>query len=268
MAFEDDPVYGPALRNTWNWLNENGRQSIDFGIRAFEPTWKSVEDEADRYLDSKNPTSLVAPAPDAAILLPAHLDALCQTAPPAVPSPEVSHFIHGPQRDDTDVQVCWRADLGTNSDCWAQIVSMLPPTSPECMSVPIRTLRKWMGIELTRNPDADITAQSEEGEASGPFEKELLIWRGSKESRPTTDPKEVRPGDTVVIPVSTGGWNELGHIPGIDIDVAEIATSEARRQRVIRIHPDLPHKNIAPELVSYATNEQESLTKLQIRQLL
>ncbi len=255
---EDDPVYGVALRNTWEWLTADGRKSVDFGILAFEPLWKTIEAEVERYLDPRKPTSLFAPAPDAAVLLPAHLDALCQTAPYPIPSPDVSYFIHGPQRDETEVQVCWRADLGTDPSYWKEIVSMVPPSSPECMPVPIRALRNWMQPSSAPLADADVAVRAEEvGSLTENSPTQLLIWRGAADDRtgPTQKLSDIRPGDTVVIPVSVGGWEALGHIPGApdeqlpgdpaqraaweriaaSIDMAEEAAAIMRR-RVLRVH--------------------------------
>jgi CRISPR-associated endonuclease/helicase Cas3 len=231
----DDPVYGNALKNTWEWLTEGERESVDFGITAFQSLWDALpQDRRDM---------LISPAYDAATLLPAHLDALCQTAPQPLPSPDVSFFIHGPQREEADVQVCWRADLGDDPTHWAEIVSMLPPTSTECMTVPIRALRNWIENKPQPKADADAPMKSDEqDDESAPTPRRVLIWRGTKESKCTTEPREIRPGDTIVIRTGDGGWNILGHIPGTpgEIDVAEQAIAIARRQCIIRIHEDLP----------------------------
>ena len=44
-------------------------------------------------------------------MLPAYVDFWCQTVTDPVPDPDVALFLHGPQRGEPDVQVCWRADL-------------------------------------------------------------------------------------------------------------------------------------------------------------
>ncbi|HEY8747490.1 MAG TPA: HD domain-containing protein [Tepidisphaeraceae bacterium] len=225
--------------------------------------WKAIEGEADKYLDSRKPTTILAPAPDAAVLLPAHLDALCQTAPLAVPSPDVSYFIHGPQRDSAEVQVCWRADLGDEWTKWAEIVRLLPPTSLECMTVPLTTVRKW----LVNEPDpasADAAAQMiDEGVETHLPENDsiggrmVLIWRG-QESEPADDPRDLKPGDTIVIPTQQYGWEAFGHIPDAPtaadtksatieqrpaflerrdaVDCAEYAMASGKRRVVVRIH--------------------------------
>src|SRR5690606_14914422 len=164
----------------------------------------------------------LAPSADAAVLLPAHLDALCQTAPPPTPSPDVAYFIHGPQRDNREVQVCWRADLSAeNGQYWKDIVALLPPTSLECMTVPLRDVQRWMagqGDKLAEDADMPVASAPEEeklSEASGSDAYRVVIWRGANDSECTTNPQLLRPGDTIVIPVFTRSWQTLGHIPGL-----------------------------------------------------
>lgn len=271
---DDDPIYGSALRHTWGWLwsKKDEESRINFGIAAFAPLWQEVEREHQIYLDRDCPKPLLAPAPDAAILLPAHLDALCQTAPQPLPSPDVSYFIHGPKRDNAEVNVCWRADLGDDPEQWPEIVRLLPPTSAECMTVPLRDVRRWMKGEGKSDRDADVPVVGIEAESSaigrqGSPEKPrpVVIWRGVKEAVTTTEPRELRPGDTVAMPVGCRSWLDFGHIPyaraseyeqskgetdeqceargrEIDrsVDIAEKATRQARRRVVVRIHPAFP----------------------------
>lgn len=263
----DDPIYGDAIKHTFNWLLSKKENSvIDFGIGAFEKLWDGVDRELRKQM--------LAPAPDAAVLLPAHLDALCQTAPQPEPSPEVSYFIHGPQRDNTEVSVCWRADLGDNDDTansrWPDIVRLLPPTSLECMTVPLREVRRWMSCE-TKPPrdDADVpVAEVEEEKSKGvsaqDMTRRVVFWRGSKDVGTTVKASELRPGDTVVIPAECRNWNVLGFVPtpssmaylrksdeteqdyrarciALDraIDIAELATLQSRRRVVVRIHSSI-----------------------------
>src|SRR5690606_8727775 len=66
-----DPIYGTALKATWDVLEATSaecglKQQVDFGLDAFSVP---VAEEA------------LAPRLDAPVLLPAHLDLLCQTSP-------------------------------------------------------------------------------------------------------------------------------------------------------------------------------------------
>ncbi|RIK73872.1 MAG: type I-U CRISPR-associated helicase/endonuclease Cas3 [Planctomycetota bacterium] len=269
----DDPIYGDAIKRTWEWLwsTKDDNNQVDFGIEAFQELWKDVGEE--------KRAEMLAPAVDAAVLLPAHLDALCQTNPQPVPSPDVCYFIHGPQRDMAEVNVCWRADMGDDPHLWPEIVRLLPPTSIECMTVPLWEFQQWMrGESGASDRDADVPVAAPEEkkhktDAPEPL-RAVLVWRWSrneggnqadesnaKQAQQRTegrlvirDPALLRAGDTVVMPVKYGNWNDVGHIPATlfvkheirpaelpengdcSIDVAERATRQAKRRVALRIH--------------------------------
>jgi CRISPR-associated endonuclease/helicase Cas3 len=275
----DDPIYGNAIKHTWEWLcsKKNDKDQVDFGIAAFDPLWREIQSQAATFLAVDCPKPLLAPAPDAPVLLPAHLDALCQTAPQPAPSPDVSYFIHGPQRDNAEVNVCWRADLGGDSRHWPEIVRLLPPTAPECMIVPLRDVRRWMKGEATQERDADVPVteldanpKPSNGKVESLEQRRLVIWRGSKDVATTDDPSELRPGDTLVMRVETRSWQFFGHVPAAQqhdypaegderyvercqeldrsIDIAERATLQARRRVVVRVHRAFPRHDVFREL--------------------
>ena len=79
----DDPIYGDAIKHSWEWLwsKKDNSGQVDFGISRFNLLWKEVEKEFDTYLKEGCPRPLLSPTQNAAVLLPAHLDALCQTNP-------------------------------------------------------------------------------------------------------------------------------------------------------------------------------------------
>ncbi len=283
-----DPIYGNALARTWNWLWERAEvvapqpsatdatqgdkpkkkaktagetaesREIDFGIDSCDALLKK------HTADKRIPENLLAPSAKlhAPIMLPAYVDFWCQTSPQPVPDPDVALFIHGPQSNEPDVQVCWRCDLiEDQQEHWCDVVSLLPPTSAECMSVPISRLRRWLSeskenlgddndlLEGRREAD-DPKARGRNGKP--PLDKPVgVLWRGADKSDLLDSPNKLRPGDTLVLPVTAGGWDELGHIPGstlsreaetdaaarrFDIDVAEEAFQAARDKAVVRLH--------------------------------
>ncbi|MEM8784047.1 MAG: type I-U CRISPR-associated helicase/endonuclease Cas3 [Planctomycetota bacterium] len=270
----DDPIYGDAIKHTWDWLtsHQNDERQVDFGITPFAELWKDVEEHAELYLTPDAERPLLAPAPDAAVLLPAHLDMLCQTSPAPVPSPDVSYFIHGPQRDMTEVSVCWRADLDADPKHWAEVVRLLPPTSPECMSVPLHVFKQWMGQTYDDIPDTDapsrVPEESRRSKAGNDTDRPAVLrWRGRSDAAIIHDPSDVQPGDTLVLPTSKRSWSEFGHVPGrtvsdyeprdretseehanrctrwdAEADLAEPATRVAKRQLVVRLHPALSER--------------------------
>jgi CRISPR-associated endonuclease/helicase Cas3 len=258
----EDPIYGDAIMHSWEWLLsvKDQNQQVDFGIKAFKTLWDA--------LDCEKRAVMLSPTSNAAVLLPALLDALCQTSPQPIPSPDVSYFIHGPQRDNAEVNVCWRADLGNNENLWPDVVRLLPPTSRECMAVPLPTVANWMRNELSRN-DADIPIASNDDESKATSERFVLIWRGSNEAIATNNPRDFRPGDTIIVPAQYRDSLILGHIPddSASLDIAERAYAESRRQRVVRIHPEI-HPELPKELFDYAASEEEMLSKARIRDLL
>ncbi len=307
----DDPIYGDAIKHTWEWLQskKNENDQIDFGISNFEPLWNEVEDASATYLHDDAPKRLLSPTQNAAVLLPAHLDALCQTAPYPEPSPDVSYFIQGPQRDNAEVNVCWRADLGpddeTAKERWPEIVRLLPPTSPECMTVPLVAVKRWMGGRFKADADADVPVGAVETDDNRERDSDtqlsrILIWRyghkpsGNAERQRrlvgfvTDDPRELKPGDTIIMPVSSRSWLKFGHIPNAtqssyekmatetkeefatrcalvdhSVDVAEQATLASRRRIVRRVHSDLTHND--PILLNHALSENGTLKKKAIR---
>ena len=101
---DEDPVYGKALAETWQWLNKRKSKdgNVDFGIVPLE---RMLADE-DR-LDQLN-----APSNDALVMLPAHVDCWAQTAPKPRPTPDVAHFLHGPRES---VRTCWSAGGRTST---------------------------------------------------------------------------------------------------------------------------------------------------------
>lgn len=259
---QEDFVYGAALRETWGFLNRHAEPSsagapvIDFGIDRFDRLWA----EAVRS-DPDLPNRLASPAPHAPVMLPAHVDGWVQTAPAPAPDPDVSPFLHGENRGAPEVQVCWRRDLEVPSDprpdfesllgLWRNTVAAIPPSSPECMPVPLHTVRRWLdgaddvGEDLsdvegsTGRPEIDDRAERPTATA-----RPVLRWRGPEDSEIAWYGRQLRPGDTVVIPAALGGWDRFGHIPPRDeghqlVDVAEPANLERRRRAVLRLHPAL-----------------------------
>lgn len=309
-----DPIYGNALSRTWNWLCERSQfvreeivatttpkrgkpnekttvhesRQIDFGIDAFNAVLQQYGE------NGRIPASLLAPSAskDAPVMLPAYVDFWCQTSPQPTPDPEVSLFIHGPEAGEPDVQVCWRADLVEDDhlkqSAWCDVVGLLPPTSAECMSVPISRVRRWLTDESSANDQGDLlgvaeTAEANEGNARTRVKQKSrldpsrvgVLWRGSKESRTIGSPDDLRPGDTLVLPASVGGWDELGHIPNATpetADVAETAFRAARDRAVLRLHPALrtrlPESEAITKFFERLNDSEEEPTTAELRGIL
>lgn len=263
-----DPIYGNALARTWHWLTEHAtetlideepRKVVDFGIDAFNALIKE-HGEADRP-----PMNLLAPSAslDAPVLMPAYLDLWCQTAPQPATDPDVSLFIHGPQGGEPDVQVCWRCDLARDAEgnhaiaphLWTDLVALLPPTSAECMRLPLSRMRRWLNDTLRDDTTGDAMGAAE-ADASAPMQADRriptgVLWRGGEASTLLRTVDQLKPGDTVVLPVDAERAELLGHLPesasrkgqaGTITDHAEAAYASARDRVALRLHPALRHR--------------------------
>jgi CRISPR-associated endonuclease/helicase Cas3 len=225
-----DPVYANALANTWKWLNAHATDGVfDFGVAAVREATNGVDLAA-----------LNAPAPDAPVLFPAHLDCWVQTHPIPAPDPDPALFLHGPkQSGQPDVQVVFRADLGDDSTEWSEIVALCPPSSSEAVSVPIGVFKKWLAGELGPDETADVQGGAPEEAEEREHEmhqRYALRWRGPDKSEPISNPNDVTPDDTYVIPCSTPGVRALGDFPTEAIaDYAEEAFQRSRDKVLLRL---------------------------------
>jgi len=265
---DDDPIYGPALSKTWQWLeaqvSEEG-DTVDFGIHAMDSSLKGVE-----------MTPLLAPRLHAPVMFPAYVDAWAQTSPPPAPDPDVAIFIHGPQRGEPDVQVCWRDDLVDGEyDDWPQIISLCPPSAPECMTVPIGAVRTWLGGRASSDQDRSdlLDGPAPDSESSSGTKRAAVLWRGSRDSLCVVGSRELRPGDTVVLPVYAGGWEVFGHIPGeADKDIAEQARAISAGITVLRMRRShlsaWPKSEARDELEAWMKDENMNLRATALRALL
>jgi len=269
---EDDPIYGEAMDATWSWLHEHAEaaevqgagkapREFDFGIDAVE---SQLPD------DPTELSPLLAPAPNAPMLLPAHVDLLCQTAPRPEPDPDVSMYLHGVGRGAPEARLLFRADLPEGEhNRWLGVVALVPPTAPEMLAVPLHHLRCWLAdtdLGETGAGGGDVEGQSEEDEPdSGAGEQaRFLLWRGRERSLVSTDPGEVRPEDIVVVPDDRRRADRLAHYftradPAAPLDVAEAARLSMGRRAVLRVTPTVlnHHSQIRPvaDLLRWAEPE-------------
>ncbi len=245
---KEDPIYGETTKSTWDWLQATAKPippaagekqakgkktapAIDFGVNALEAALANVDVE-----------KLCAPKLQAPILLPAYLDHLCQTSPEPIPEIDISLFLHGPKRGNPDVSLIWRSDLTIdNSGKWAELVAMLPPTSPETMAISLFNARAWLENQTQPTPDADIEVLSPiENKERRPKDKTMrpvLSWRGPDDSERLTEGNQIRPGMTLVIPCGYGGCDQFGWNPDFQeavTDVAEASYEKARGRWAIR----------------------------------
>ena len=233
---QEDPVYGPALVETAEWLTsqQNEESEVDFGIAHFDRLVR-----ASSQLDR-----LSKPAPDAPVMLPAHVDCWVQTSPQPKPTPDVSVFLHGPEERQADVQVCWRADIEVSHlENAITSLQLCPPSSPELMPVPLGFFRRWLSSGESQKDAVDTSADIEGVDDSiladiSDSTYQVLCWRGQHDSIPGTA-KDIRPGEIVVIPVhSPKDSSQLGDLPSDSPwDSGDQAHIRTRARAILRLHP-------------------------------
>lgn len=225
-----DPVYGQSTERAWHWMKGEGISdgaAAEFGVRCE---------------GAPHGTSTVAP--NAPVMFPAYCDLWAQTEPPPVHTPAPSLFLHGAGKEEPEIQIVWRADLeGSQHDLeiWRDTVSLCPPVAGEAISLRISVARKWLGGEkpgkLPADPEVEglVAAEgAEDDEDANPFI--ALRWTGD-DSELVTTPRQIRPGDTLILAGSSGGCDRFGWAPASTDtveDVALAARKAARRAPVIR----------------------------------
>jgi CRISPR-associated endonuclease/helicase Cas3 len=245
-----DPVYGEAIVNTWKYLTSNPDKpankkqpaEVDLGLKTFE-------EHQDKYPINK-PGDLFSPKPDAPVLLPAHLDLLSQTAPIPTADPDVSLYLHGPNRASDSVSVVWRADVDSEfPEGTYRLLLLVPPRSAEAIELPVWAVRRWLIDERSRIAElADIPGQDldpEESWISKQHKKEQKVfrWTGKEDSSEWIQPNKIRPGDALVVPIDCGGVDEYGWNPDAPKPAKDVASEAAKvyagHRFAVRVAPGL-----------------------------
>jgi len=275
-SVKDDPVYGEAIAETVKWFKEQGkdrRKKLSDDLKKLKDEAKKLKGEAKQQTEAQSarmalvdfgvlaievPTGdglvkLLAPKPSAPTLLPAYLDLWAQTSPAPRQLPDVSLWLHGPSAGPADVQVLWRADLTEavlhpeRVEAATAIVAAVRPSSLEAMSLPFVTAQAW----LANQPSCDFSdtegATPEDTDEPKTAGRRALRWRGDESeivcAKSDSEPS-LRPGDTIVVPVSYGGIRrgcfDVTSTEPVQ-DCAEQAELFARARPVLRLHPIVVH---------------------------
>lgn len=230
---DPDPIYGNALGNAWKLLLDRSEEGmIDFGVEPLRANLEDVEDLSP-YL---------APAGEAPVLLPAHVDLLCQTAPPPEPQPSVEIYLHGKDRGTPEAQVVWRADLPLDDpESWVETVALCPPVTGEMLSVPLFRLRSFLAGAGAGEDSGDVEGVPQAAVNGAKRSRPFLLWRGRDRSGVARVPGRIAPGDIVVVP-ATYGIGELGQPPitegvGLEgMDLWERVLKSAGKPAALRLH--------------------------------
>ncbi len=235
-------VYGSALAKTWDWMQAQAAQhpndqhrsaTVDFATASLQ----ALLPEGDAL------TALLTPRAQAPLLLPAHLDLLSHTFPGLAAEPEPALYLHGPLTAPPDVNLVWRADLDpARPDSWAATVALLPPSSAECLAMPVYAVRAWLAARPADVPDIEGVGSEPEpvgDEVAQP--RMVLRWDGPQGSVMAAS-ADIRPGDTLIVPSSYGGADCYGWNPASVAEVEDLAEPAALAQRGclhLRLHPQV-----------------------------
>lgn len=212
---KSDPVYGDATAKAWDWLTSQacppiGDAALDFGLLAFEQ----------RLAQNPPPPESL---PDAATLLPIHLEMLSQTGVGA-PELDLAAWLHGPTDRAPDVALIWRDDmLPDRPDSWIRCAELLPPLQRESLALSASAVRRWLAGQSAADL-SDLGTTESEDQPSSPEGKPVLRWFGPGQSEVIFS-RQIRPGDTVLLPSAYGGCDEWGWAPDATHAVHDLADS-------------------------------------------
>ena len=234
---DNDPVYGAALAETWQWLQaqkaDNADGKVDFGILAMEDRLPD---------DDKALAKLCAPSRHAPVLLPAHLDVLVQTSPRPTPEPQIGLFLHGRREAAADVQVVFRADIDSDNErANGEILALCPPSAAEALFVPMGSFRRWFQGHDKTDTSSDVEGEVSTADDALPSTpvRRVVRWRGAKGAEFVERLSDIRPGDVIVLPADSAVGGSLGDMSDTDLDIGDQAYRVTRAKNILRLHPAL-----------------------------
>lgn len=251
---KDDPVYGDAIKPSWERLKAAssklaGEEIVDFGISA---------------LKVEMLPEVLSPKDDAPVLLPAHLDLLSQTSPIPSADPDVALYLHGSGRQPDSISVVWRADIDDerprDDGCVRHLLTLVPPRSGEAIELPIWAVHRW--LLDNRDPQdslADTASRVTEDDEQRPADRRgrcAFLWKGNDERSRWITASELRPGDSIVVPAAYGGvdvfgWDPARREPAIDVAQAAAAPF-AGRTFAVRVAPGLLGDAVSDDAIADA----------------
>lgn len=246
-AGAEDFVYGTAMAECWRLLRDLAatqsdgraeRKIIDFGIAALDVHLQRIG----------NLTPYLAPIVNAPLLLPAHMDLLCQTTPIPQAEPDVQFYLHGAGRGVPEVRLVWRADLDGDDmekdKTWPETVSLCPPNSSEMMTVPLHRLQRWLAEATSTEDDNDVEGIQDARQHDKERIRPILRWQGREYSQVCKSAAALAPNDVVVIPTDYGiaglGQSEPAESLGsAQLDIWEPTHWRSGKPIALRLHPEV-----------------------------
>lgn len=227
------------MRSTSGTFAEKRKGSppiVDLGLSSF-----SAHEQAYPV-----PVEALSKKSDAPIFLPAHLDLLSQTSPVPAADPDVSLYLHGPDRQPDAVSVIWRADLDIDAEDAdvRRLMALVPPRSVEAVELPVWAVRRWL-VDGRVDDLADVaSAGPDRDERQGAKRgRGVFLWKGDDDDSRWITQEEVRPGATLVAPAGHGGLDRFGWNPESNETVVDVGREAALafggRRFVVRVAPGL-----------------------------
>ena len=264
-SVKDDPIYGEAIVQTVKWLKEQEKEhkkKVVAELKERKAKAKKLAGEAKKQADAEiarremldfgvlslqlptDPTKLLSPKQSAPTLLPAYMDLWAQTSPPASQIPDVSLWLHGPSSGPPDVNIVWRADLpeevllSGKVEIAKAIVASVRPSSLEAVSLPFAVAQAWLAKDGPR--ELADTEGATPDTAQNPTAEGRLALRWSGDDSEIIFARDLKPGDTIVVPAVYGGIRARCFDPAATEPVqdrAEQAQLFARAKPALRLHP-------------------------------
>jgi CRISPR-associated endonuclease/helicase Cas3 len=122
-----------------------------------------------------------------------------------------------------------------------ETLSALPPNQIEVLALSVKAARSFLAESREYVPISDVEGGKED-ENWGTNGKARHAIRWQDEDSAIVEAKDVKPGDTIVVPTSYGGLDKFGWNPDSTIptvDVGDEAASQKRGRAVIRMHESL-----------------------------
>jgi CRISPR-associated endonuclease/helicase Cas3 len=241
-SFEDDPVYGNSIGETWKWLNSiSTDEMVNFAVGS---------------IPQPDPNITVDPEPAFAPMTePHHLDLWAHTSQPPIILPDVASRLHGLGERSFDINVVWRADVTNqllaekdsargNTELDYRLKAV-PPRSGESLQISMRAATAWLREIANQGPVEKIVPKVYDAEGAkeqelqrtehdlAPFAiQEDEVWRIDDDYR------SLRPGVTIVVPCRYGGLDpHFNWDPTANLDVPDVAEEVAleKGQVIIRL---------------------------------
>ncbi|TAM56389.1 type I-U CRISPR-associated helicase/endonuclease Cas3 [bacterium] len=262
-----EPIYGDATQRTIRWLcsvaqRASSGQKVDFGIAAM--------DDVVGRLSPQELEALCSSGPLGEPLHVQHARNLARSTSPCIDEPDVSIFLHGePAR--ADVQLVWRElpkdyDIGRLSEEVKDDLSAAPPCAGEMLSIPVYAARSF--LEGEKADVADVPAELESTRQGRRHGVKAIRWSPDKDQIAAVEPDQIRPGDTLVLPLSAGGSDEFGWSPDRMDSVSDLSLAayfakngdrvRAARMRVLVAFDPEDGRTVTERVDDALTNKCES----------